>query len=79
SIILNLKSKLELINTRQFDTLENDYLKVLYKKNTPAMFKNSKGVLFMGIIFGISKNGNLLVKIADETVKEFGIKEISFV
>jgi BirA family biotin operon repressor/biotin-[acetyl-CoA-carboxylase] ligase len=42
------------------------------------MFKDSKDVLFMGIIRGISKEGKLQVTLEDETLKEFGIKEISF-
>jgi BirA family biotin operon repressor/biotin-[acetyl-CoA-carboxylase] ligase len=41
------------------------------------MFKNSKDVLFMGMITGISSTGNLQVELADETTKEFSIKEIS--
>ena len=41
------------------------------------MFKDSSDVLFMGIISGISASGNLLVELEDETIKEFGIKEIS--
>jgi BirA family biotin operon repressor/biotin-[acetyl-CoA-carboxylase] ligase len=42
------------------------------------MFKDSYDVLFMGIIRGVSKDGKLQVELEDETFKEFGIKEISF-
>lgn len=76
-LIEKIKEKIQLLSSKKYDELENDYLKVLYKKNIPTMFKNSKNVLFMGIIKGISDSGNLLVELEDETLKEFGIKEIS--
>ena len=76
-LIEKIKEKIQLLASKKYDVLENDYLKVLYKKNIPTMFKNSSDVLFMGIISGISASGNLLVELEDETIKEFGIKEIS--
>jgi BirA family biotin operon repressor/biotin-[acetyl-CoA-carboxylase] ligase len=77
-IISKLKNKIALLNSNNFEALETSYLNVLYKKNIPTMFKDSKDVLFMGIICGISKEGKLQVALEDETLKEFGIKEISF-
>ena len=77
-LLVSLKSKLSLLNSKAFESLETSYLNVLYKKNIPAMFKDSSDVLFMGIIRSISKEGKLQVELEDETLKEFGIKEISF-
>lgn len=76
-IIDKVKNRIQVLLAKEYDALENDYLNVLYKKNTPTMFKNSNGILFMGIITGVSSAGNLEVKLEDETIKEFGIKEIS--
>ena len=76
-MVVSLKSKIVLLNTKDFSSLETSYLKVLYKKNIPTMFKDRKGVLFMGIIRGISMDGKLQVALEDETLREFGIKEIS--
>ena len=78
NIISKLKNKIALLHKNKFKDLETSYLNVLYKKNIPTMFKDSKDVLFMGIIRGISKEGKLQVTLEDETLKEFGIKEISF-
>ena len=78
-ILTSLKSKISLLNAKAFESIETSYLNVLYKKNIPTMFKDSNDVLFMGIIRGISKDGKLQVEIEDETFKEFGIKEISFI
>ena len=78
SIVSKLKSKIEVLNAKDFKTLETKYLQVLYKKNIPTMFKNSRDVLFMGIINGVSKEGKLQIVLEDESVQEFGIKEVSF-
>jgi BirA family biotin operon repressor/biotin-[acetyl-CoA-carboxylase] ligase len=78
NITLKLKNKIALLNKNKFKDLEKSYLNVLYKKNIPTMFKDRKDVFFMGIIRGISKEGKLQVTLEDESLKEFGIKEISF-
>ncbi|QTD37163.1 biotin--[acetyl-CoA-carboxylase] ligase [Polaribacter batillariae] len=79
TIVSKLKIRIDQLACKEFEKLEEDYLKVLYKKNTPTMFKDRKGVLFMGLISGISKEGLLQIELEDETIKEFGIKEVSFV
>ncbi len=78
TIVSKLKKRINQLENKEFEKLEADYLKVLYKKNTPTMFKDSKGVLFMGFISGISKEGLLQIELEDETIREFGIKEVSF-
>lgn len=79
TILENLEKTIHMLTLNKYQQLENDYLNVLYKKNIPAMFKDSNDVLFMGKIIGVSLYGNLQVELHDETVKEFGLKEISFV
>jgi BirA family biotin operon repressor/biotin-[acetyl-CoA-carboxylase] ligase len=76
-MVVSLQSKIALLNTKDFSSLESSYLRVLYKKNTPTMFKDRKGALFMGIIRGISMDGKLQVELEDEMLREFGIKDIS--
>ncbi|WP_298765123.1 biotin--[acetyl-CoA-carboxylase] ligase [uncultured Polaribacter sp.] len=78
-LVNSLKLYLNRLETKQFDYLEKEYLNCLYKKNTATMFKDSNSVLFMGLIRGISIDGKLQVELEDETIKEFGIKEITFV
>ena len=76
-MVTSLKSKIALLNLKAFESIETSYLNVLYKKNIPTMFKDSNDVLFMGKIVGISSLGHLQIELEDETVKEFGIKEVS--
>jgi BirA family biotin operon repressor/biotin-[acetyl-CoA-carboxylase] ligase len=76
-IVQKLKEKIAILLSDKKAILEADYLNVLYKKNIPTMFKDSNDVLFMGKIVGISFTGNLQIELEDETIKEFGIKEVS--
>jgi len=78
-IVEKIKEKVKLLDDNSFADLEKDYLNVLYKKNIPTIFKNSEDVLFMGIITGVSQDGKLQIQLEDETVREFGIKEITFI
>lgn len=78
-VLSSLKERIEILKRKEYLLLEEAYLNVLYKKNVPSMFKNNQNILFMGKIIGISDNGKLQIELENETVKDFGIKEISFV
>lgn len=77
-IVLKLKDKINLLNKKEYLFLEKEYLNVLYKKNVPSMFKTNQNILFMGKIIGVSNVGNLQIELENETIKEFGIKDVSF-
>jgi len=73
-----LKMNIELVNQKEFKALEEQYLNVLYKKNVPSMFKTHQDEFFMGKIIGVSPDGQLQIELTDETIQEFGLKEVSF-
>jgi BirA family transcriptional regulator, biotin operon repressor / biotin---[acetyl-CoA-carboxylase] ligase len=77
ALILELKTQIGKLEKHQYEQIKNDYLNQLYKKQVPTMFKDSWNQLFLGKIIGISSNGKLQIELEDETVKEFGLKEIS--
>ncbi len=77
AIMEELKVNLHRLQQQDFQELEKEYLKVLFKKNVPSMFKNAKNDIFMGKIIGVSSEGKLQIVLMDETVKEFGLKEVS--
>ena len=77
TVLQNIKKRIQYLLLGKYNQLEKQYLSVLYKKNIPTMFKDSKDVLFMGKIIGISKLGNLLIELENESIKEFRIKEIT--
>ena len=77
-LITELKTSISYIINSESTVLKTNYLKLLYKKNIPTMFKNSEDVLFMGKILGVSLLGKLQIELDDESIQEFGIKEVSF-
>lgn len=78
NVLTKLQVNLAVLQRKEYQLLEERYLKVLYKKNVPTMFKNNQNILFMGKIIGVSKNGNLQIELENETIQEFGLKEVSF-
>ena len=77
-VLDKIKEKINLLENQQFQYLEEQYLNVLYKKNIPTMFKDTRDVIFIGMISGISDDGKLQILLEDDSIKEFGIKEVSF-
>lgn len=78
-IVVKIKEYEELLISKKYELLEKNYLKVLFKKGKPSMFKDENNQLFVGIICGISASGNILIEIEEGAIQEFGVKEISFV
>jgi BirA family biotin operon repressor/biotin-[acetyl-CoA-carboxylase] ligase len=58
------------------NSLREQFINSLFKKDIPMPFTNLKKEKFMGIIQGISAIGRLQVLLADDSVAEFDIKEI---
>ena len=58
------------------NSLREQFINSLFKKDVPMPFTNQKEEKFMGIIQGISPIGRLQVLLADDSVVEFDIKEI---
>jgi len=77
-VLKYIKININLLEDEMFEVLEEKYLSVLYKKNIPSMFKTPQNDFFMGKIVGVSPSGKLLIELSDETIQEFGLKEVSF-
>ncbi len=76
-LINELKLCVSDISSSKKNKLKSTYLEFLYKKNIPTMFRDSNDVLFMGIIVGVSPVGKLQIQLEDDSINEFGIKEVS--
>jgi BirA family biotin operon repressor/biotin-[acetyl-CoA-carboxylase] ligase len=68
--------KLLIVENLQADSLWQTYTNCLFKKGIPMPFRDNKDNTFMGIIQGVSPYGQLQVLLEDETVSEYGVKEI---
>ena len=74
----NIRLKIDTLEHQQFESIHQDYLKHLYKKEIPTAFKNEKTQLFfMGMIKDVATSGNLRIQLEDDSIVEFGIKEVS--
>jgi len=77
SILQSIKKHTTILEANNFQLIDSLYLKHLYKFNKPDMYK-SGSEKFMGKIIGVYVHGKLKIELENETVKEFGLKEIAF-
>jgi len=69
-------SKLTEFKVAQKDTLKNEYLSYLFRKDKPSSFNLDGKKQVPGIIRGIDDHGALIVQLEDEQFRTFGLKEI---
>ena len=68
--------ELKLIVDAEFEFYKSEYEAHLFRKGVISTFESSEGKKFNGIIEGISDSGLLLVRINENEVKEFRLKDI---
>jgi BirA family biotin operon repressor/biotin-[acetyl-CoA-carboxylase] ligase len=71
-----LQQNMALVRTQKNNLLWDEYLDNLFKKEIPTTFEDSNQQKFMGIIKGVSLNGQLQVLLEDDSIKSYGVKEI---
>jgi BirA family biotin operon repressor/biotin-[acetyl-CoA-carboxylase] ligase len=74
-IVEQLKVNFSLIDSNP-ESLWSQYHDVLFKKGVPMPFKLDTEKAFMGIIQGVSNSGKLIVVLENDSIVEYGIKEI---
>ncbi len=74
-VVENLKQNISLIRSNE-KVLWNKYLENLFKKEIPTTFEDENQEKFMGIIKGVSSIGQLQVLLEDDSIKNYGVKEI---
>lgn len=78
NIIEELKKQVSFLESGAITQIHTAYLTNMYKINTPSMYEDAFGNLFMGKILGINQQGKLQVELENETQKIFDLKEIKF-
>lgn len=71
----SIKQNLILIE-KESEKIWTNYHQKLFKKDTPMAFEDAKGKKFMGIIQKVSYDGLLHILLEDDSIAQFGIKEI---
>jgi len=77
-IVKSIKFYISYLERNDFNELKKMYLAFLYKIETPAMFEDSEGVVFLGKILTVSEDGKLVIELENETTRKFNLKEIKF-
>lgn len=75
AIIITLRRNIAALINKDSKPLWDAYHRMLFKKGMPMPFE-SRGKKFMGIIRGVTGNGNLEVLLEDDTVALYSIKEV---
>ncbi len=75
-LVESLKLNLELLQKNSGNELWENYNRLLFKKGVPMAFSLTNGNKFMGIIQGVNASGKLEVKLQDDCIESYGIKEI---
>jgi BirA family transcriptional regulator, biotin operon repressor / biotin---[acetyl-CoA-carboxylase] ligase len=76
AVIENLKRNVSRILNKDTDPIWDKYHEKLFKKDVPMPFER-EGQRFMGIIKGVSRDGNIRVQMEDDSVAAFGLKEVA--
>ncbi len=76
AILKALKPNIAMVSHKTVHALWETYHGLLFKKNIPAAFEKD-GNCFMGVIQGVTNTGNLRVLLENDTIAEYGLKEIS--
>jgi BirA family biotin operon repressor/biotin-[acetyl-CoA-carboxylase] ligase len=74
-IVEKIRQKIAVMNG-DAASLWLQYTNKLFKKGVPMAFKDNSNQNFMGIIQGVSSYGKLQVRLEDDSVSEYGIKEV---
>jgi len=77
-IVNSIKRYVQFIEEKKLKELKKIYLKSLYKMNKPSMFKDKNNITFLGKIIDVDENGRLALKLENETIRKFNLKEIKF-
>ena len=76
SILNDLKFYFRRFTQSSFETIKVEYEDILFRLGKPSTFRDASGKLFPGFIEGVDQAGNLIVRLEDDVVRAFGLKEI---
>lgn len=73
---MHLWQNLQALEASDWDYWYPHYYRVLFRKEVVSTFRTPTGNLFSGIITGVSPNGQLCLKLENEELRNFGLKEL---
>jgi len=77
TLLKELKETYGILEKGDLLNLKKAYEAKLFRKNKPSTFKTAEGNLFSGFIECVTNSGNLQLRLEDNEIREFGLKDIS--
>jgi BirA family biotin operon repressor/biotin-[acetyl-CoA-carboxylase] ligase len=77
-LIKNLFNRYELVKEKNIQKLNDEYNSLLYKRNIQAVYQ-SDDLSFKATLLGVSKSGELRLKMEDDSVKEYLFGEVHMI
>lgn len=75
-ILVELQLYCQRLKNGQKKQIWKEYFDSLFRLDVASVFEYPNGKRFMGIIKGVSNFGQLQIQLEDDTISEFGVKEI---
>lgn len=75
-LLISIEGKLKDLSLKRADQILNSFKKRLFRLQVPSTFQMPNNSLFTGMIEDVSSIGKLVVKLEDNDLKEFDLKEI---
>jgi BirA family biotin operon repressor/biotin-[acetyl-CoA-carboxylase] ligase len=76
AIVSNLKFYFNLLLKGKYSKLKKEYERYLFRKGKPSTFKLETNQIFPGFIEGVNEQGKLIIRLEDDVLKTFDLKEI---
>ncbi|MBT8271042.1 MAG: biotin--[acetyl-CoA-carboxylase] ligase [Bacteroidia bacterium] len=76
SIQEDLKFYFNRFKGSSFEAIKLEYEDILFRRGKPSTFRDGSGEQFPGFIKGVDGSGNLIVRLEDDLIQTFGLKEI---
>lgn len=76
TVVAKIQFFCQFIIDNKYDELWQLYHQYLFKKSMPMAFEDQFGNRFMGIIELVNHQGNLQIKLEDDSIRLFSIKEV---
>ena len=79
NIVVKIEYNVEKLKNNEINSFWKEYESYLFKKGKPTLFEDANQQRFMGIINGVTRNGQLEILLEDDSMKSFEVKEIMMI
>ena len=75
-LLTELEKQINVLKKGDYDLFHVAFENKLFRKDKPSTFINAEGVMFMGFIKNVTKEGRLKILTENNILREFNLKEV---